>query len=77
MKENTEKKQKLNINMEDTFKNEECLLGFSSQYKTNIFKEEEDIKDNKNVIENNKFRFSLDSTAISLSQEYNIRPCTL
>ena len=71
MKENTEKKQKLNINMEDTFKNEECLLGFSSQYKTNIFKEEEDIKENKNVIENNKFRFSLDSTAISLSQEYN------
>ena len=59
---------------EDLAKNDDYLLSFSSQYKTNMYKEdEEEIKENQNDTENNKAnkRTSADSTSISASQEYN------
>ena len=62
------------IDSEESNKNEECLLGFSSQYRTNLYKEE-DTKENPTTIndinnERNK-KLSADSTSLSMSQENN------
>ena len=66
---------KSNTNLDDSGKNEECLLGYSSQYKTNIYKdEEEEPKEISNDNVRNKLNnktLSMDSTSISISQEHN------
>ena len=59
---------------EDFGKGDDYLLSFSSQYKTNIYKDdEENIKEIQNEIENKQTnkKPSGDSTSISLSQDYN------
>ena len=70
------KNQKSNSNSEESPKNEEYLLGFNSQYKTNVYKEgepEEEIKEIQNEIKRKEInkKLSADSTTISISQEYN------
>ena len=77
MQDNTLKNPNSNSNSEDSIKNDEYLLGFSSKYKTNIYQEEEievDFGQSKNQSELNKLnkKLSLDSTSISFSQENNI-----
>ena len=77
MQENTLKNPNSNSNSEDSIKNDEYLLGFSSKYKTNIYQEEEieeDFGQSQNQSELNKLnkKLSLDSTSISFSQENNI-----
>ena len=77
MQDKTSKNQNSNSNSEDSVKNDENLLGFSSNYKTNIYKEEEieeDMRQSQNQSELNKLnkKLSLDSTSISFSQENNI-----
>jgi len=74
MEEDSYKNQNIYPQFEDLGKNDYYLLGFSSQYRTNIYKDdEEDIKENKNNSENNRTnkRSSGDSTSISISQDYN------
>ena len=74
MEEDSYKNQNIYPQFEDIGKSDYYLLGFSSQYRTNIYKDdEEDIKENKNDSENNKTnkRPSSDSTTISISQDYN------
>ena len=62
------KEKNINLALDESNKNEEDLLSFSSKYKTNIYKEE-DIKENINELRNVRKRLSGDST--SISQEYN------
>ena len=73
MNEKKSKNNSSNSDIEESAKNEECLLGFASQYKTDLYKEE-DAKENivENDINNelNK-KLSVDSTSISISQENN------
>ena len=74
MEEDSNKNQNLYPQFEEIGKNDYYLLSFSSQYRTNIYKdEEEDIKENQNESENNQTnkRQSGDSTSISVSQDYN------
>ena len=54
--------------LDESNKNEEDLLAFSSKYKTNIYKEE-DAKESEIEMRNDKNRLSEDST--SISQEYS------
>ena len=71
MEEDSYKNQNLYPQFEDIGKNDYYLLSFSSQYRTNIYKDdEEDIKENQNDNQTNK-RASGDSTSISVSQDYN------
>ena len=67
MNDRISKNQRSNSNSEDSIKNEEYLLGFSSQYKINIYKDEYE-ENNKQSLND----ITLDST--SISQEYNINP---
>ena len=74
--EKSPRSQNSNSNSEEPHKNEEYLLGFTSQYKPNIYKEEEveeDIKEPINEIKQLELtqKLSSNSTCISLSQEYN------
>ena len=74
MSEKKAKNTNSSIDSEESNKNEECLLGFSSQYRTNLYKEE-DTKENPTTIndinnERNK-KLSADSTSLSMSQENN------
>ena len=60
--------------LEESLKNDEYLLGFKSQYKTELYKEEE--TDNKeNTINKDpkelNMKQSSDSTSVSFSQDYN------
>ena len=77
MQDKTSKNRNSNSNSEDSIKNEEYLLGFSSKYKSNIYNGEdieEDINQFRNESELNKLnkKLSLDSTSITNSQENNI-----
>ena len=60
--------------LEESLKNDEYLLGFKSQYKTELYKEEE-TEGKENI--NNKdpkelnMKQSSDSTSVSFSQDYN------
>ena len=68
MSQNKENEKNINSDLEESNKNEEDLLAFSSKYKTNIYKEE-DIKENDIDLRNVRNRLSLDST--SISQEHS------
>ena len=74
MDENKVKDNSSNSDNEESIKNEEYLLGFDSKYKTELYKEEELEKKNKEI-NNDKaepnIKISLDSTSISISQEKN------
>jgi len=74
MDENKVKDNSSNSDNEESIKNEEYLLGFDSKYKTELYKEEELEKKNKEI-NNDKgepnIKISLDSTSISVSQEKN------
>jgi len=74
MDENKVKDNYSNSDNEESIKNEEYLLGFDSKYKTELYKEEELEKKNKEI-NNDKaepnIKISLDSTSISVSQEKN------
>ena len=61
-------KKNKNQDLYESTKNEEDLLGFSSKYKTNTYREE-DFKENENEQRNIRKRLSGDST--SISQEYS------
>ena len=63
-----EKEKNIGSDLDESNKNEEDLLAYSSKYKTNIYKEE-DFKENKNELRNARKRLSGDST--SISQEYS------
>ena len=76
MDDKTSSNKNSNSNSEDSMKNDEYLLGYSSQYKTNLYKDEEieeGIIQSENEPEQNKLnkKISLDSTSISISQEGN------
>ena len=58
------------IDENESNKNEEDLLSFSSKYKATAQKEE-DFQENKNENKNKDRKFSCDSTSISFSQEYS------
>ena len=66
--------------LEESARNEEYLLGFDSQYKPDLYKEEEDAKEipiqNNINLEINK-KLSVDSTSISISQENNLSEINL
>ena len=68
MSQNKENEKNINSDLEESNKNEEDLLAFSSKYKTNIYKEE-DIKENETELRNVRNRLSGDST--SISQEHS------
>ena len=68
MNHNQEKNNNKESENDETNKNEEDLLGYSSKYKTNIYKEE-DNKENEIVPKDVRKRLSVDST--SISQEYS------
>ena len=68
MSQKKENEKNINSDLEESNKNEEDLLAFSSKYKTNIYKEE-DIKENDIELRNVRNRLSLDST--SISQEHS------
>ena len=68
------KKTSSNSDLDESIKNEEYLLGFTSQYKTELYKEEE--SENKESVINKEakelnIKHSLDSTSVSFSQDYN------
>ena len=74
MRQNKEKNIIMNDNYESN-KNEEDLLAYSSKYKTNIYKEEDD---KENEIEPRAVRKRLSGDSTSISQEYsNISGCNL
>ena len=73
MSKNREIKKDKNQELEELNKNEEDFLAFSSKYKTNIDKEEENI-DNDNESRIIRNRLSLDSTTIS-QEHSNISGC--
>ena len=68
MNHNQEKNNNKESENDETNKNEEDLLGYSSKYKTNVYKEE-DNKENEIVPKDVRKRLSVDST--SISQEYS------
>ena len=74
MNEYSKKNNISNSDLEDSIRNEDYLLGFNSQYKTELYKEEElDIQKNEikcEQMEPNKIASS-DSTTNSVSQENN------
>ena len=72
-----EKEKNISSDLDESNKNEEDLLGFSSKYKTNIYKEE-DNKENEIEKRNAWKRLSGDSTSISqensnISSGYNLK----
>ena len=74
MEEDPNKNRNQYPQFEDFGKSDDYLLSFSSQYKTNIYKDDdEDIKETQNEIENKQTnkKPSGDSTSISVSQDYN------
>ena len=74
MRQNKEKNI-IVVDNDESNKNEEDLLAYSSKYKTNIYKEEDD-KENEIELKAVRKRLSGDST--SISQEYsNISGCNL
>ena len=77
MSQNKEKKNENVQDLDESAKNEEDLLGFSSKYKTNLYNEE-DFKENEIELWRARKRLSGDSTSFSISQEYsNISGCNL
>ena len=68
MNQKQEKQQNIFQDLDESNKNEEDLLAFSSKYKTNIYKEE-DVNESENKIRNARKRLSEYST--SISQEYS------
>lgn len=66
---NKEIDKKLNSDIDESNKNEEDLLAFSSKYKTNVYKEE-DNKENESEPRIVRNRLSFDST--SISQEHSL-----
>ena len=68
MSQKKEKEKNIYSDLDESNKNEEDLLAFSSKYITNIYKEE-DIKENEIELRNASKRLSGDST--SISQEYS------
>lgn len=68
MSQNKDKEKNISSDLEESNKNEEDLLAFSSKYKTNIYKEEDNKKSEMNL-SNVRKRLSGDST--SISQEYS------
>ena len=74
MKANSGMNNNSNSDLEESIKNEEYLLGFGSQYKTELYKDEEleaKNKENHNEQINKDKKGSSDSTTNSLSQEHN------
>ena len=74
MKANSGMNNNSNSDLEESIKNEEYLLGFGSQYKTELYKDEELEAKNKekhNEQINKDKKGSSDSTTNSLSQEHN------
>ena len=77
MEENTGKNNNSNSDIEESIKNEDYLLGFNSEYKTELYNEEElenkieELNDEQK--ESNQKKYT-DSTAISVSQEHNNLP---
>ena len=75
MNDNTRRINNSDSDIEDSIRNEEYLLGFTSQYKTELYRDEELILKNDEIntfqqIEQNK-KESEDSTTISVSPELN------
>ena len=68
MSENKENHNNIETNLDESNKNDEDLLSYSSKYKTNIYNEEEN-KDNEIRPRGVRQRSSADST--SISQEHN------
>ena len=65
-----EEKNNIESDLDESSKNEEDLLGYSSKYKTNIYKEDkEDVKENESIPKEARKRLSDDST--SISQEFS------
>ena len=63
-------KNNLVVDSDESNKNDEDLLAFSSKYKTTMYKEE-DLKEDINESQNVKRKISCDSTSFSISQELN------
>ena len=74
MKSNLGTNNNSNSDLEESIKNEDYLLGFTSKYKTELYKEEEleakNKEKNSEQIDKDK-KTSSDSTTISNSQEHN------
>ena len=75
MEENKAKDNSSNSDNEESLKNEDYLLGFDSKYKTELYKEEELEKKNKEKKDDKgepNIKISLDSTSISVLKEKGI-----
>ena len=59
------------LDSDESNKNDEDCLGFSSKYKTTMYKEEDSFKENSTKSPNEKRKISCDSTSISYSQEFS------
>lgn len=59
------------LDSDESNKNDEDCLAFSSKYKTTMYKEEDSFKDNDTKSPNVKRKISCDSTSISYSQEFS------
>lgn len=59
------------LDSDESNKNDEDCLAFSSKYKTTIYKEEDSLKENDSKSPNGKRKISCDSTSISYSQEFS------
>ena len=59
------------LDSDESNKNDEDCLAFSSKYKTTMYKEEDSFKDNDTKSPNGKRKISCDSTSISYSQEFS------
>ena len=75
MNDTTRRNNNSGSDSDESNKNEYNLLGFASKYKTELFKEEDytDMRNNEINFElkQSDKKLSLDSTTISVSQEYN------
>ena len=75
MNDTTRRNNNSSSDSDESIKNEYNLLGFASKYKTELFKEEDytDLRSNEIIFEPKELnkKLSLDSTTISISQEYN------
>ena len=70
MSQKLENNNYLEVDSDESNKNEEDLLAFSSKYKTTIIKDE-DSKEKEAKFQAKKRKVSQDSTSISISQEYS------
>jgi hypothetical protein len=59
------------LDSDESNKNDEDCLAFSSKYKTTMYKEEDSFKENDTKSPNGKRKISCDSTSISYSQEFS------